>query len=157
VIREWGRGGTAKMESTNRQKRSRLMNKEKEHLCSITWISISGRGPVRVLGGLREDGPYFNGVTVVQQGVPFGDLYRFLKTGCLNEPVTCDPFLGFRKRAVRHTFSAGKDLAFRRELMPAFHLSLIAHSFEPGVELFHGILCIFRREPFIEPGASANH
>ena len=88
---------------------------------------------------------------------PFGDLYRFLKSGCLNEPVTCDPFLGFRERAVRHTFSTENDLAFRPKLMPTFHFSLIAHSFEPGVELFHGILCIFRREPFIEPGASADH
>ena len=48
---------------------------------------------------VQMDGPYFNGVTVVQQGVPFDDLYRFLKTGCSNEPVTCDPFLGFRKWA----------------------------------------------------------
>jgi hypothetical protein len=41
--------------------------------------------------------------------------------------------------------------------MPAFHFSKIDHSIEPGVELFHGILCIFRGEPFIEPCASADH
>jgi len=97
-------------------------------------------------------------MTMVQQGVPFGYLHRFLKTGCSNEPVTCDPFLGFRKRAVHHTFSAGKDLAFGPKLMPAFHLSLIAHAFKPGLELFHGILYIFRgAKTFIQPGASANH
>ena len=69
---------------------------------------------------VQQDGPYFNGVTVIQQGVPLGDLYRFLKTGCSNEPVACDPFLGFRKRAVRYSFSARKNLAFRRKLMAAF-------------------------------------
>jgi hypothetical protein len=107
--------------------------------------------------GLREHWPYFNGVTVVQQGVRFGDLHRFFKAGCLNEPVACDRFLGFRKWPVRHSLSARKDLAFRRKLMPAFHFSKIDHSIEPGVELFHGILCIFRGEPFIEPCASADH
>jgi hypothetical protein len=107
--------------------------------------------------GFREDGPYFNGVTVIQQGIPIDDLYRFLKTGCLNEPVACDPFLGFRKRAVRYTFSGRKHLAFRRKLVAAFYLSLIAQSFEPSVELFHNILHTFRRETFIQPSASADH
>jgi hypothetical protein len=107
----------------------------------VLLFLVESDGPLQPSG---EDGPYFNGVTVVQQRIPFGYLYRFLKTGCSNEPVTCDPFLGFRKRAVHHTFSAGKDLAFGPKLMPSFHLSLIAHAFKPRVELFHGVLYIFR-------------
>jgi len=112
----------------------------------------------RAVSALQEDGPYFNGVTVVQQRVPFGYLYRFLKTGCSNEPITCNPFLGFRKRAVHHLFSAGKDLALGPKPMPAFQLSLIAQAFKPGVELFHGILHIFPgAKTFVVPEASANH
>jgi hypothetical protein len=111
------------------------------------------------LRGLREDGPYFNGLTVLKTRVAFRDLYRFFKAVCVNEPVACDRFLGFRQRSVRYPISARKNLAFRRELMPAFHFSLIAQSFEPGVELFQGILYVFRREAFTGVGLppSADH
>ena len=41
-----------------------------------------------------------DGVPVVQKRVPLGDLYRFFKTFCLDDPVPCDRFLGFWKRTV---------------------------------------------------------
>jgi hypothetical protein len=65
------------------------------------------------LRGLREDGPYFNGLTVLKARVAFRDLYRFFKAVCVNEPVACDRFLGFRQRSVRYPFSARKNLAFQ--------------------------------------------
>jgi aryl-alcohol dehydrogenase-like predicted oxidoreductase len=80
------------------------------------------------LRSLREDGPYFKGVTVVQQGVPFGDLHRFLKTGCLNEPG------GFEVSALAlgcMGYGKAREIPDRREV-----IDLIRKAVERGVDFF---------------------
>src|SRR5258708_8637186 len=69
---------------------------------------------------LREYGPHFNGFTVLEQGVAFGYLNRFFKAVCLNNPVTCDRLLGFRKRAVCHRLSTVRILPSSARLRTPF-------------------------------------
>ncbi|MGA8476406.1 MAG: hypothetical protein WB696_00450 [Chthoniobacterales bacterium] len=61
------------------------------------------------------------------------------------KPIIADHFLGFAKRAICYSFSAGKDFALIRKLTPAFHLSFIAQSLEPGEELASDLPDVIRR------------
>ena len=45
------------------------------------------------LRGFAEDGPYFNGLSVLKARVAFCYHYRFFKAVCVNEPVGFIPAL----------------------------------------------------------------
>jgi len=59
----------------------------------------------------RDDSPNFDSLTEFKTRAASGYLYGLLKTVRLNDKETCNCFLGFRKRPVRHGFPARENFA----------------------------------------------
>ena len=59
----------------------------------------------------RDDSPHFDSLTEFKTRAASGYLYGLLKTVRLNDKETCNCFLGFRKRPVRHGLPARENFA----------------------------------------------
>jgi hypothetical protein len=70
----------------------------------------------------RDDGPYFDSLTVVESGTAFGYLHRLLNTVCLNKERS-DRFLGFYSRVIRHGVPAHDNFIVMFQWVPAFEYS----------------------------------
>ena len=67
---------------------------------ALTHSAIFCRSNLK-LRRFRDDGPYFDSLTVVEGGAAFGYLHRLFNTVCLNEE-RCDRFLGLCQWVIRH-------------------------------------------------------
>src|SRR5713101_596406 len=105
---------------------------------------------------LFRNGPDFHHGAIRQTRTFFGDGHCLVEALHLQQEVTANGFLGFRKRAIGHhsPILSGNDFTLPFQRISGHGLALLGQPVEPGHPLARDLLHLFRREAFVPVGAA---